>query len=266
MNSSARSSLITLTSDFGLQDPFVGQMKGVILKLNPSANVVDLTHGIPRHDVKRAAQVVAESRKYFPKGTVHVAVVDPGVGSERRSLVVEAGGNLFVGPDNGIFTGILREHPDNRIVSISHDRFQLGGSHGTFHGRDLYAPVAAILGLGERIDDMGEFIDGPVLLDLPSAIVKKGSVMGEVVHIDVFGNAVTNIKADEIEKLGNIENLTVEVKGSSLDMLTHYAAATDGSPHALINSDGCLEIFINQGNASGHLSLVPGTEVTVKSK
>ncbi len=169
-----------------------------------------------------------------------------------------------MGPDNGIFTGIIRDLNDYRATCIDQERFALKGAHGTFHGRDLFAPVAGLLSLGELASDMGSQITDPVCLDLPEPVMKKSSIHGEVVHIDIFGNAITNIGGEEIAKLGPPENLTVEVKKGQVDIITHYAAAGDESPHALVNSDGYLEIFINQGDASSNLSLLPGTTVTVK--
>jgi S-adenosylmethionine hydrolase len=267
MHSSARSSLITLTTDFGLQDPFVGQIKGVILKINPNAAIVDLTHGIPRHNILRATAVISESHRFFPRSTIHLAVVDPGVGSERRALIVEAAGHLFVGPDNGIFTGVLNANPSSTVTSIDQQRFLLKGPGGTFQGRDLFAPVAALLSMGESSADMGSRISDPITVELPVAVLnQEGSLEGEIIHIDVFGNAISNIRMDAIKEVGTPENLKVVVKNEKLDILSHYATAADDAPHALINSDSHLEIFIREGNAAGRLSLVPGTKVTVLAK
>jgi len=242
-------------------------MKGVIMKINPHASIVDLTHGVPRHSISGAASVINKSYRFFPRGTIHMGVVDPGVGSERRALIVEAGGNLFVGPDNGIFSGVLAAFPSSVITAIDQERFLLKGPGGTFHGRDLFAPVAALLSMGENPSDMGSRITDPMTISLPSADLKPdGSLQGEVVHIDVFGNAITSIRGEDIKGLGAPEKLTVLVRDTRLGMVSHYASVADTAPHALINSDGHLEIFINQGNAAGKLSIVPGTKITVVAK
>lgn len=253
-------SLITLTTDFGHRDTFVGQMKGVILGINPGALIVDITHGIRPHDVMEAALAIGDSRGYFPHGTVHVAVVDPGVGSERRPLIMSAGGQLFVGPDNGVFTDIIISSPRFLAFHITEDSYFLKGpGGGTFHGRDIFAPVAAWLSRGKGPGEFGPRASDLVTLAMPVPGVEGSSVRGEVIRVDVFGNCITNIKAGDIQALKG--RPVVRVKGMELDMLDHYAASGDRRPHALINSDGRVEIFVYKGSAGEALGISVGEEV-----
>jgi S-adenosylmethionine hydrolase len=254
--------LITLTTDFGYRDPFAGMMKGVILGINPQVQVVDITHGIARHDIREASHVIHESYRFFPSGAVHVVVVDPGVGTERRPLIVRAGGHFFVGPDNGVFTGVLREHGDAETVHITSETCLLKSRGGaTFHGRDLFAPVAAWLSEGFSTEKFGTTVSDPVLISVNEASREGGSVRGEVVYIDSFGNAITNIRGTAVEEGPSPPVITVG--DSTLDILRRYADGRDGMPHALVNSDGLIEIFVNLGNASEVLRIRTGDPVTL---
>jgi S-adenosyl-L-methionine hydrolase (adenosine-forming) len=183
--------IVTLLTDFGLEDPYVGIMKGVILKINPDVAIVDITHAISPQDVKEAAFIINEYQSYFQAGTVHVAVVDPTVGSERRPLVLSKDGQFFVGPDNGIFSRLIRG--STGIYEIRNKDFMLENMSFTFHGRDIFAPAAAHLASGVQPSAFGPAIENPVYLTGILPVIVEGALSGEVVRLDRFGNAITNI-------------------------------------------------------------------------
>jgi S-adenosylmethionine hydrolase len=254
--------LITLTTDFGFSETFVGQMKGVILSIAPDARIIDLAHGIRAHDVRAAALSICTSYRYFPKGTVHVAVVDPGVGSSRAPIILDACGIYFVGPDNGIFTLVQRDCPEARVWRINPEGLELKSPGSTFHGRDLFAPVAARLEIGDFPSEYCQPMEGMVTLSFPEP-EREGSVLkGEVIHIDVFGNTITNMRALDVEALRRTagEPLVAEVAGKRCPLVGYYAEAVSG-PHALVNSDGYLEIFLFEKSVAATLGLSIGSSV-----
>lgn len=254
--------MITLTTDFGYCEPFVGQVKGVILSIAPEATVVDLTHGIQAHDIRAAAFAIYSSYRYFPRGTVHMAVVDPGVGSSRAAIIVEACGHYFVGPDNGLFTLLWRECPGARAWAITSKDVMLPSPGHTFHGRDLFAPVAAWLHEGRGPSDMGQWMEGIVTLSMPEPVSEGEALRGEVIHVDIFGNAITSIRAPEVramrEKFGG--QIVAEAVAQRCPLVDYYAEGVSG-PHALVNSDGWLEIFVFQDSASTVLGLEVGSTI-----
>lgn len=254
--------MITLTTDFGYSDSFVGQMKGVILSMIPEAGITDITHGIRAHDVRAAALSISSSYRYFPKGSVHVAVVDPGVGSSRAPMILEACGHYFVGPDNGIFTLVKRDCPEVKAWRIKPEGIELESPGSTFHGRDLFAPVAARLDIGDFPSEFCEPLEGIVTLAFPEPVREAGAVTGEVIHIDVFGNAITNIGASEISAIAGEDGgrLVAEAGGERCPLVSYYAEAVSG-PHALVNSNGHLEIFLFEKNAAADLGLNIGSHV-----
>jgi len=271
--------LITLLTDFGLKDPFAGVMKGAILTINPQATVVDITHGITPHDVKEAALTLADSYRYFPPKSIHVAVVDPGVGSGRRPLLVVTEDYYFVGPDNGVFTLVFGEATE--VVHLTSEHYFLpkkGGTApreglrapttGTFHGRDIFAPVAAWLSKGIAVSNFGEPITDYVTLELSVPVRDSSTVKGEAVLIDGFGNAAVNITEDDVSALYSINpagRLAVSVGGIHARLMSSYAEA-EGSEglSAVINSSGRLELFVYKGNAAKTFGIKPGDPVTLK--
>ena len=190
--------IITLTTDFGYIDPFVGIMKGVILRIAPDAQIVDLSHGIAPQDIRAAALTLAASVDNFPEGTIHVAVVDPGVGSERRPLLVESVDHYFVGPDNGVFSLALERNGSSRIVDLSNETYHLQPKSHTFHGRDVFAPVAAHLARGVSVGEFGAPLKDCVRLRWPPIDRAGESVLGEILYIDRFGNLFTNIRERDL--------------------------------------------------------------------
>lgn len=249
---------ITLTTDFGLDDWFVGTMKGVILRTAPNAVIVDLTHGIAAGDIRAGAFALAAACRHFPAGTIHVAVVDPGVGSDRAGVVVETENHLFVGPDNGIFSFALRGERLRSIHRLDNPRYRLAEVSRTFHGRDVFAPAAAHLSRGVPVAQFGPRVHELVSLDWPEPVALKSGVGGEVVHLDHFGNAITNLPASRVlaSSAGK-----VTVSSRSVPVREYYSAVAHGRPVAVIGSSGLLEIAIRGGNAARTLKLKRGTKV-----
>jgi len=253
-----RDMIITLTTDFGASE-YVGAMKGVILSIAPEARVVDITHGIRSFDIRHAAYVVKSVTPYFPKGSVHLVVVDPGVGTSRRGIVIETEDYYYVGPDNGVFTFV---RGIERAVEL-----RLKARSKTFHGRDVFAPVAARLAKGEDIASFGDEIEEIVRLPIEEAKLHGKAIVGEVLCVDAFGNVITNIEEPLLRKakINYGDRIRVRIGGRELEMpfLESYGFARRGELLALVGSEGHLEIAVNQGNASERLSLKGGEKVEI---
>jgi S-adenosylmethionine hydrolase len=253
------SGIITLTSDFGLSDPYVAMMKGVILSINPSAALVDFTHMIKAGSISQAAGLIYEAFVYYPMGTVHLAVVDPGVGSGRRPIAVEAEGHFFVGPDNGIFWPVIQDDAESSVVRLQDSRFFLPDVSRTFHGREIFAPVAAHLSLGVPLGSLGTRMENPFRLRLPRTHIGEDALYGEIVRVDNFGNLITNIPSKELGHfLGSFQprfeagNLVIRKLSET------YADGAEGEPLALINSSNVVEIAVNLGRASEYIGVTEG--------
>lgn len=263
--------LITLTTDFGLSDEYVGVMKGVILSHAPGARIVDLSHGIPPQDIGFAASIIYSSYRYFPKGTLHVIVVDPGVGSNRRIVLLSSEGQLFLAPDNGVLSMLLTKTNVDSINEVTCDHLFLSPISRTFHGRDIFAPVAAHLANGFSPDKVGPQLGNKELttIDLPEVLIdqKRGKLTGSVVSVDHFGNLTTNIHRDEYNHLVGTDfegSVTVSIKGQVIDGLqTAYSAVSREAPLAIFGSRDYLEIAVNKGNAARYFNASPGDQVTL---
>ncbi|MCG6553314.1 MAG: SAM-dependent chlorinase/fluorinase [Candidatus Magnetominusculus sp. LBB02] len=235
--------IATLLTDFGMVNTFVAQMKGVMLSFNPEINIVDITHSIEPYNIRHGAIALGMSYKYFPVGTTHIAVVDPGVGSSRRGIVVAAGGNIFVGPDNGIFSVIYAENKAT-VYHITDKRCYRNPTGATFHGRDVFAPTAGLISKGMPPDEVGPAISDFNSFEItPPSKIDGNKIMGEVLYIDRFGNIITNITAAFITGCG------FKLQGRLIALKESYAAGINGHLHAIINSDGYLELFVKQGSA-----------------
>ena len=257
--------LITLTTDFGYRDPFVGIMKGVIVGINGNARVIDLSHNIPPQDIMAGALMLRHSVPYFPAGTIHVAVIDPSVGSARRPLLIECDGNYFVGPDNGVLSLALEGQQPQRIIHLSNATYHLQPVSATFHGRDIFAPVAAYLSLGVAAVAFGEPVETFVRLHLPEASRTARGLVGEILYIDRFGNLFTNISAPDLRGLST-EKLAISMGNVAIrGLASTYAAAADGEFVALINSWGFLEIAVYKGSAERRATAKVGDTVTISS-
>lgn len=256
-------SIITLTTDFGAQDWFVGTMKGVILDLAPQVRLVDITHGIPPGDLRAGAFALAAACRFFPVGTIHVAVVDPGVGSERAAIAVRTTRAIFVGPDNGVLSWALRTETIKDIRRLENPQLLLPEVSRTFHGRDVFAPVAARLSQSASFAKLGRRSRDYVRLPWPAVRRKGNGLEGEVVHIDHFGNAITNLPAESFP-LATIAGLRVYRRGKLLCVVGDcYQAVAPGQPVAVWGSGGYLEIAVNGGNAAERLKLKTGDPVAV---
>jgi S-adenosylmethionine hydrolase len=244
--------LLTLTTDFGLADPYVAAMKGAILQHCPAAEIVDISHQVPSHHIVSGAFVLANAAPYFPPNTVHVVVVDPGVGTDRAVLVAQFGDQLYVFPDNGIITFVKESQPLQNMVQIT--KFNLLGIENpsnTFQGRDIFAPLAGYIFSGKPISKLGSIPAQYTLLDLPHPQAEEGKMTGRVIHVDHFGNLITNITLDHIHecwKNPDAANLEISCQGRRVGPLqTTYSQAESNQPISLINSMGLVELAINQG-------------------
>ena len=258
-----RPGILTLTTDFGADGPYVAEMKGVVLGLAPGTQLVDVSHAIAPQDVEQGAFVLARVVDAFPGGTVHLAVVDPGVGTDRRLIVVQAGGHWFVLPDNGLIGGVLEAREPAGTWEIRNPRLRRAFVSTTFHGRDILAPVAAHLLLGGDPADVGPRIVGPILPRKDDAREVGGALAGEVAFVDSFGNLITNVTR---AALGDWpDSWLVEVLDHSIGALvTTYGERPPGSTVALIGSSGRLEIAVVNGNAATRLGAIRGTPVLVR--
>lgn len=257
--------LITLTTDFGMQDGNVGVMKGVIYGINPQARVVDLSHDIGPQKIAQAAFILSRHYRYFPPGTIHLAVVDPGVGSERRALIVQKGEAFFVTPDNGLLTYVVhdarRASEDLHIIDISNPRFWLPHISHVFHGRDIFAPVAAHLSLGVPLFAFGEEVSDLVTFPIPGVEKGKGKLKGQVIHIDRFGNLLTNIYRRDLLSWREIK---VTVRNREIAGLSRtYADGQEGEVIAYIDSSEELAVAVVEGSARDLLGAQVGDEVEV---
>ncbi len=241
--------VISLLTDFGTADYYVGAVKGAILSVNPSAVVVDITHEIPPQDIAAGAFTLLAAYKTFPAGAIHVAVVDPGVGSTRRPIIVSANEQFFVGPDNGLFTYIYDREPTYRIFHITADRFFRPQPSTTFHGRDIFAPVAAALSKGIAVEDFGAEINDELRLPSLESPLR-------IIHIDRFGNCVTNITRDRAPR-------EIVVKGRTIsEFRQFYGEGDNESLFAIWGSAGFLEISVNGGSAAQALLVKRGDPVS----
>ena len=253
--------IITLTTDFGEADHFVGVMKGVILTIAPRARIVDITHQIPAFETQEAAFVAGETYRYFPKGTIHVVVVDPGVGSARRPILVEAAGQFFLGPDNGVLS-LVTTKEKSRVRHIANKKYFLPKVSQTFHGRDIFCPVAAHLAAGVKPALIGPRIEDYLRPTLMEPIRAGHRVWSGVVQkIDRFGNLITNFHISQFPEVIRRPILMMAGVRSIEVLVRHYAEASPGEPVVVVGSSGSLEVAINQGSAARILGCVSGTSV-----
>ncbi len=273
------SSIITLTTDFGVDDAYVAVMKGVILSINPEANIVDITHSIEPQNIRQAAFILGYTYRYFPKKTVHVAIVDPGVGSERRGVVLKTPSALFVAPDNGVLSYVIDELSSNEDLTVqySQDQYSVNLIKGleavaitephfwrhpvstTFHGRDIFAPVAAALSLDISPYELGGKITSLQIFPIPKPFVDyQGNLVGNVLHVDHFGNLITNVKKSDLPG----KDILIEAAGRLIQGITDYYAEGE-ELMAIIGSSGYLEISLKNGNAADFLNTGIGDEIKV---
>ena len=258
------SGIITLTTDFGDRDGFVGVMKGVILSINPDAKIVEITNKIERHNIDQAAFVIKNSFSFFPEKTIHIVIVDPGVGSSRRIIILEYKEHYFVAPDNGVIKYIISEKGEHQVYNVINKDYFLETVSSTFHGRDIFAPVSAHLSLGINPEKFGPQIFDYIKNENLEPIISKDKIIGKVIYCDRFGNIITNIKKSDIP--GNIQtdDVLINIKECNIKGITQcYSDGDKVKPSAIFGSTGFLEIAIYLGNASEILNIKTGESVNV---
>jgi len=253
--------IITLTTDFGLSDPFVGIMKGVMLGITPAARLIDISHDVRSYDVFEAAALIQSAYPYFPPGTVHLIVVDPGVGSARRPLAAAARGHIFVAPDNGVLSCVLIGEWAHEVFEITDRSLFLNPVSQTFHGRDIFAPVAAHLAAGVSIDSVGPRITDFVRKPLPRPALRGGKLIGSVLRVDRFGNIITNLRRTDL-----VPDFNLRIAGQPVTRwCSSFAEGVPGEVFAIEGSAGYVEIVMNQASAADRLQVQSGAEIEVES-
>ncbi len=249
--------IITLITDFRTSDGYMGAIFGVIKSINPNAEIITIASNIPAADIRKASQALSNSYRFYPKGSIHMVVVDPSVGPRRRALIVDDGRYLLLGPDNGVLSPIYRNNPESRIRQISNDKYRLTSRSETFHGRDLFAPAAAYLSHGIPPEEFGPEITDPVMLDYPQLEVIGNDLVGRVIDIDAFGNLITNISANYVDN-----DAVIQFCGRTIHGLSRcYSDVPEKHPLAYIGSSDTLEIAINRGDAANYFGALINEEV-----
>ena len=247
-------SIISLLSDFGTKDSYVAQMKATILSINPNVKIIDITHEIEKFNIRNGAFVLASAVASFPPKTIHVAVVDPGVGTKRRPIIIETKKNLFVGPDNGLLLLAASKEDILKIYSIENPKYVLSNITKTFHGRDIFAPAAAYLSTAISPSLFGKEIHDYQIPEFTKKNIRKGKIIGEILHMDDFGNIISNISSEDLKKAGLSDkkslNVTIGNNTLKLEFSSTYGKVPIGIPLALIGSSDFLECSINRGNFS----------------
>jgi hypothetical protein len=261
--------VVTLLSDFGLKDPYVAEMKAIILTKCSEAKIVDISHEVDKFDIHMGSFILASAIPFFPEGTVHVAVVDPDVGTQRRPVIAETRRSLVVGPDNGVLMLAALKEGLREVHVIENPRFMLPRVAKTFHGRDVFATAAAHLALGVDPSEFGQEIRDYVIPGFAKPVLKKNNVVGEVVHVDSFGNVITNISSDIVKELST-ENKSLWVKvgrkSAVLRLCSAYGEVAKGKPLLVIGSHDFLEISVNRGSAAQLFGTHCGNPVLVRRR
>ena len=254
--------IITLLTDFGLKDPYMASMRGVILSINPKCTLVDITHMINPHDIKEGAFILGQAYSNFPKGTIHLSVVDPGVGSARKPILIVTKNYFFVGPDNGLFTIALRRERVKQAIVLTNQKFFLSEISTTFHGRDIFAPAAAYLSLGVKPESFGPSIKSWHEISFSDPATKQGKLIGEIVHIDTFGNLLSNVDHKSLLQFSKGRPFVIKIGKRTLRGLKKgYWEGRRNEPIALIGSGGLLEISVPEGNAQKTLKIKRGDPI-----
>jgi len=258
--------IITLTTDYGINDHLVGAMKGVILNINPDVTIVDITHGVLAHDILDGALAISQAFRYYPPKTVHVVVVDPGVGTQRRPILVAADQHYFVAPDNGVLSSVYDQTEALHVWNLTSEHYFRQPISNTFHGRDVFAPVAAWLTKSWQTSAFGEPITDFVRFSLPKPKADGKTIKGVVLRVDHFGNLITNLTAENAPAVFAADGkFTLRAgNGSVTKIVPTFAGGAAGEAVAIVGSSGYLEIAVNRGNAARALGAARGAEVTVE--
>jgi S-adenosyl-L-methionine hydrolase (adenosine-forming) len=257
--------MITLTSDFGLKDSYLAEMKGVILTINPQATIIDVTHVVDKFNIRAGAFVLASAVPYFPKETIHLAVIDPDVGTERRAILIQTKRGFFVGPDNGVLMLAAQNQGIEHLYELSNSKFMLSKVSSTFHGRDVFAPAAAHLDKGIKPSEFGPEITKVATPKFARVERRNNALIGEVWHIDDFGNIITNISQKDMSQ-NHVVNVKLLGVLQNIFFGKTYAQANPHEPLALIGSHGFLEIALNQGNAAEKFHAKTGDKIEVSTE
>jgi S-adenosylmethionine hydrolase len=263
-----RKPVVGLLSDFGLKDSYVAEVKAVILRICPNVQIVDISHEVAKFDVRMGAFLLASAVPYFPKGTVHVAVVDPGVGTKRRPIIVETKRGFLVGPDNGVLMLAAEREGVKNVFMIDNPRFMLPRVSKTFHGRDVFAPVAAFLAKGRLPSEMGPRITNYAVPDFSKPLIRGSVLTGMVLHVDDFGNIITNISSNELERIKAKTGDDLLVKLGKMSHMVKccsaYGEVGANELLALVGGHGFLEISVNQGDAAKRLNVTAGMHIRIE--
>jgi len=260
------SKIITLTTDFGLKDPYIAQMKGVILSISPNVKIIDITHNIEKFNIIEGAFTLAATTKFFPKGTIHVVVIDPGVGTERNAIIIKTERYYYVGPDNGVLTYVIEREEIKKIIKIKRNRYVNREISNTFHGRDVFAPAAAYIAKGVKCIKLGEEKDSYKTLQIQKAYRDNEKIYGKVIYIDSFGNIITNINRKLLKDAYKHNRLTLKIGDKpirEIRLVKAYGELNKGELLAIIDSYDLLEIAVNRGNASDILEVKVGDRITI---
>jgi len=258
--------IVTLTTDYGTNDHLVGVMKGVLLTINPDVAVVDITHGVIAHDILDGALAIGQAYKYFPPKTIHVVVVDPGVGTERRPILVASDQHYFVAPDNGVLSSVYDQTEALHVWHIISEHYFRQPISKTFHGRDIFAPVAAWLSKSWQTSAFGEAITDFTRFAIPRPKTTGNTVRGVVLRVDQFGNLITNLRVEDVPALASADGKCAIKAGSAVvtKIVGTFAEGASGEAVGVVGSSGYLEICVNKTNAARTLGIGRGTEVTVE--
>jgi S-adenosylmethionine hydrolase len=260
--------IITLLTDFGERDPYVGAMKGVILSICPQAKIIDLSHDIEKHNIYEGALFLYSIIKYFPKHTIHLVVIDPGVGSKRKSLILQTDSYFLVGPDNGVLSLAPINAKIQKVFEITNPTYFLQPISDTFHGRDIFAPVAAHLANNRAPEKFGPLIEDWIRIEIPKPRVETSEIQGEIIHIDKFGNLITNIPKDIVQNRDGLQPKYIQIKirdrELEIPLCSSYTQVGIGEFLAIFGSTNFLEISKNQENAADALNVKVKEKVSVK--
>jgi len=259
------SGLVTLITDFGTKDPYAGITKGMINEANKEVRIIDITHDIQAHDVLSAAFTLVRAYEYFPAGTVHVAIVDPEVGSKQRNIAVQTDQYMFVGPDNGIFSMVYEKEKNKEIREINNPTYFYKRVSSTFHGRDIYAPCAGHLSAGRDFTEIGQIVTNHKRIVYPEVIQDGNILKGEIVSIDSFGNLISNVPVHKFKSFAGKRKIGVSFATVRFNkIMDHYSEVSKGTPLVLFGSSGHLEISMNEGSASDYFMTSVGSTITIR--
>ena len=257
--------IISLLTDFGPKDPYVAEMKAVIVSICPEARIIDISHEIEKFNIRMGAFTLASAARYFPEKTIHVAVVDPGVGTKRRPIIVETHRFFYIGPDNGILMLSAQREEVRHVCQISNSSLMLSKVSKTFHGRDIFAPAAAYLAKGKQVSEFGPEINNYMVPEFAKPRMKGNELLGEIVHIDDFGNVISNVSTEDLKRIGAKEGIFLDLrlkeKAFRLRFCSTYGDVSVKQPLALVGSHEFLEISVNQGNAAKKFKVKIGDSI-----